>query len=299
VLAKLAELDLLRHVEYLSCVSGGSILGAHFYLEVRKLLKEKTDQEITRQDYVDLVRGMADSSCAVWAQHPDADRGRMDDQPEDDLPAGLFTYDACWRVYEEEIYSRVADGEGAKARWLNDLKVFPRGEPEGFVPKDHNWRRMAKVPILILNATSLNTGHNWQFTATWMGEPPAGIDSEVDANYRLRRMYYDQAPKPNNRIRLGYAVAASACVPGIFEPLPLVDLYERMPWDGHGKIRPVVRLVDGGVHDNQGVAALLEQGCSVLLVSDASGQMDARTSRATGCSACRCARTASCRRAFA
>jgi hypothetical protein len=32
--------------------------------------------------------------------------------------------------------------------------------------------------------------------------------------------------------------------------------------------------VDGGVHDNQGVASLLEQGCTVLLVSDASGQMD-------------------------
>jgi len=36
-----------------------------------------------------------------------------------------------------------------------------------------------------------------------------------------------------------------------------------------------VRLVDGGVHDNQGVAGLLEQGCTVLLVSDASGQMNA------------------------
>lgn len=34
VLAKLAELDLLRHVEYLSCVSGGSIIGAHYYLEI-------------------------------------------------------------------------------------------------------------------------------------------------------------------------------------------------------------------------------------------------------------------------
>ena len=34
-----------------------------------------------------------------------------------------------------------------------------------------------------------------------------------------------------------------------------------------------VRLVDGGVHDNQGIASLLEQACSVMLVSDASGQM--------------------------
>jgi hypothetical protein len=47
-------------------------------------------------------------------------------------------------------------------------------------------------------------------------------------------------------------------------------------------VRPIVRLVDGGVHDNQGVAALLEQGCSVLLVSDASGQMSSQDFPPTG-----------------
>ena len=31
--ARLAELDLLRHVEVLSGVSGGSIFGAYYYLE--------------------------------------------------------------------------------------------------------------------------------------------------------------------------------------------------------------------------------------------------------------------------
>ena len=39
VLARLAELDVLRHVEVLSCVSGGSIVGAHYYLQVRNLLQ--------------------------------------------------------------------------------------------------------------------------------------------------------------------------------------------------------------------------------------------------------------------
>jgi hypothetical protein len=53
-------------------------------------------------------------------------------------------------------------------------------------------------------------------------------------------------------------------------------LYERLPTGEERKVRPVVRLVDGGVHDNQGVAALLEQDCSVLLVSDASGHMEDR-----------------------
>ena len=65
VLAKLAELDLLRHVEYLSCVSGGAIVGAAYYLAVRELLQKTSDAEITRDDYVALVAKVAMSSCAA------------------------------------------------------------------------------------------------------------------------------------------------------------------------------------------------------------------------------------------
>ena len=43
-------------------------------------------------------------------------------------------------------------------------------------------RRDAKVPILVLNAATLNTGHTWQFTVSWMGESPNGISSEIDGN---------------------------------------------------------------------------------------------------------------------
>ncbi len=272
VLAKLAELDMLRHVEVLSCVSGGSIIGAHYYLEVRKLLQEKADNEITREDYVEMVKRIsADFLAGVQTNI------RMR------VAAGWWTnvkmiflpnYSRTMRVgelYEKQIYSRVKDrAESQKnaPRWFNELTVAPKDEVEGFKPKFDNWRRAAKVPILVLNATSLNTGHNWQFTASWMGEPPSAIDTNIDGNYRLRRMYYDEAPTAYQRYRLGYAVAASSCVPALFEPLPLPNLYEH---GGSGK-NITVRLVDGGVHDNQGTASLLEQGCAVLLVSDASGQ---------------------------
>ena len=48
--------------------------------------------------------------------------------------------------------------------------------------------------MLVLNATTLNTGHNWQFTATWMGEAATTIDNRIDSNDYLRRMYYSEAP---------------------------------------------------------------------------------------------------------
>lgn len=274
VLARLAELDVLRHVEVISCVSGGSIIGAHYYLELRRLLQEKADAEIRREDYVALVQRVAREFLAgVQANirtRVAAELGtnlRMIFQP------NYSRTQRAGELYEKHLFSRVDDGAGGRERTMRDLLIQPPGEEwTEFRPRRHNWLRQAKVPILVLNATTLNTGHNWQFTATWMGEPPSDIDADVDGNDRLRRMYYEEAPEKHRRVRLGHAVAASACVPGIFDPLELAGLYPDR----------TVRLVDGGVHDNQGIAALLEQECRVILVSDASGQMSSQDAPSAG-----------------
>jgi predicted acylesterase/phospholipase RssA len=271
VLAQLAERDVLRRVEVLSCVSGGSILGAFYYLKLRKLLQSKRDGEIDAQDYVDLVRELADEFLDGVKRDP---RGRLFTSLGDNWKMLRSSeYSRTNRVGElldDLLFSRIkkAEGDGSDQRWLmTDLFVQPPGR-KGFSPRYENWRRGAKVPILVINATSLNTGHNWQFTASWMGEPPSSGDERVDANPRLRRMYYPDAPGGHRdpdyrRLPLSVAVAASAGVPGLFPPVAFDELYP--DW--------TVRLVDGGVHDNQGIASLLEQDCTVPLVSDASGQM--------------------------
>lgn len=277
VLAKLAELDVLRHVEVLSCVSGGSIIGAHYYLEIRKLLQAKPDGIITREDYIKIVQNICRDFLAGLQRNI---RTRVAAEFWTNVKMLFWPHYSrtlrAGELYESEIYSRVQDSKGFTYRFVNHLLVQPldaKVDGEGtFAPKYDNWRRLNKVPILILNATTLNTGHNWQFTASWMGEPPSGIDSEADANETLRRMYYWEAPPARQNMRLGHAVAASACVPGLFEPLALAGLYEDR----------TVRLVDGGVHDNQGVAGLLEQDCTVLLVSDASGQMETERNPSSG-----------------
>jgi hypothetical protein len=172
-------------------------------------------------------------------------------------------------LYERFLYARVRDEKReAGRRPMRELLIAPKGDEGGygaeFNPKFSNWRRRAKVPILLINATSLNTAHAWHFTAKWMGEPPALVGEEVDLKPRYRRPYYDQIARPALRdISLGQAVAASSCVPGLFAPIELRRLYPDR----------TVRLVDGGVHDNQGVQALLVEGCNVLLCSDGSGQL--------------------------
>jgi predicted acylesterase/phospholipase RssA len=267
VLAKLAELDVLRHVEVLSCVSGGSIIGTQYYLELQKVLTEKKDEDIDRQDYVKVVEKILRDFLSGVQKNI---RTRVLANPWSNIRMLLFPSasrtERVGELYERYLFRQAVTGNKGDPIWIDDLIVHPAGGPANFNPKIHNWQRRAKVPTLVLNATTLNTGHNWQFTASWMGEPPAGIDNEIDGNYRLRRMYYYEAPRAYRRYRLGYAVAASSCVPGLFEPINLPDLFPDC----------TVRLVDGGVRDNQGVTALLEQGCSVLLISDASGQMEAQ-----------------------
>lgn len=281
VLAALAEHDLLRHVEALSCVSGGSIVGTHYYLELRRVLEAKADADITPHDYVGIVRRLeADFLAGVQRNI----RMRVFANPLDNwrmfFSRAYSRTQKVGELYEREIYSRIAAGPEARdaaagpvppnpalpnppARFVTDLPIRPAGAPADFHPRHHNWRRAAKVPSLVVNTSSLNSGHLWQFTGAFMGEPPSVINTKVDGNYRLRRLYYEQAPDPYGRIRLGHAVGASSCVPGLFEPLQFHDLFPGL----------AVTLVDGGVHDNQGVLSLLEQDCDHLIVSDASGQM--------------------------
>lgn len=260
VLARLAELDVLRRVEVLSCVSGGSILGAYYYLKVVELFRRCGEETPTRDDYLQLVQEIeADFLEAIEANI----RVRLLTNPlrilQMAVSRGYSRTERAGQLYQRRIYSALGNPD-----WrMPDLKIQPPDEAAGFNPKNENWHRTTKVPILILNATTMNTGHNWQFAATWMGEPPSSIDDDVDSADRLRRMYYaTEAPEGHTRPRLPRAVAASAAVPGLFPPIRLRGLYPDVE----------VELSDGGVHDNQGIASLLDQDCSVVLVSDASGQ---------------------------
>lgn len=267
VLARLAELDVLRHVEVLSCVSGGSIVGAHYYLELRRRLQRLRDEEMTRAEYIDVVRTVQRDFYAATTHNV---RRRALTNPVAVLRMLLEPgYNRSTRVgdlLEKDFYRPLVEGSLA----LRDLGVTPREAPHPFDPQQHNWRRSAKVPLLIINATTLNTGHNWQFTTSWMGEPYGFIDERTDANYRLARVRLrDQVPGTD--LTIGRAVAASASVPGMLEPVPVPGTYP-------GKR---VQVVDGGVEDNQGINGLLAEDCTVLVVSDASGQMNAEDDPST------------------
>jgi predicted acylesterase/phospholipase RssA len=280
VLAALAEEDRLKDIEVLSCVSGGSIIGAYYYLKLKKLLERTVDEEIVKQDYIDFVKEIEKDFLTGVQKNL---RILILTDPWKNLQM-LFrkTYSRTQRIgelYDEYLFNDLVFGDQSSATkskrriFMDELRINPKNpDSETFNLAIDNWDRINKVPQLVLNSTCLNTGHNWQFTASWMGEPPGAIQTEIDVKPRLRRMYYQDAPPDYRRFPLGVAVGASSCVPVLFPPLLLKGLYPGID----------VQLVDGGLHDNQGIGALIEQECSNMIISDASGQMPTTTGATNG-----------------
>jgi predicted acylesterase/phospholipase RssA len=274
VLAQMAEQGLLRHVEVISTVSGGSIIGALYYLQVKKLLESKPDAEISNQDYINIVRAIetdfktaTDKNIRMSTFANFTSNLKM-------AKANYSRSDRISELYNDWIYQAVLTKTSNPVQ-MRELKIFPPGEPD-FHPHTGNAGRKAKVPILNINSTTLNTGRAWQFTAQTMGEPiaedddGAPVSEETDSKsdrYRRARPSYDNMAPHQQDFGLGHAVGASAGVPGLFPPLSISGLYQ----DGDQSIR--VQLVDGGIYDNQGIDALLREECTDFVISDASAQL--------------------------
>jgi NTE family protein len=169
---------------------------------------------------------------------------------------------------------------------LNRMFYEPSWNPEkrfyGVTNKQIELRELklnGSGPKLVLNATCLNTGHNWRFEPTGMGEAPLdGPVKRVDRNAQLTWGYFEETMKQTKDgpklikaitsqqrdFPLGLAVAASGGFPGLVSPLSITGLYKGER----------VRLMDGGAHDNQGIESLERRNCTKMIVSDASGQLD-------------------------
>ena len=275
ILAQMADQGLLRHVEVISTVSGGSIIGALYYLHVKKLLESIPDDRITDQHYIDIVKEIELDFLKATEKNI-----RMSTFTNFivNFKMVLFEYsrsDRIAKLYNEAFYQLVLSGVTDPIQ-MQELKIYPKGGSTNFHPLTDNNSRKAKVPILVLNATSLNSGRNWQFTAQTMGEPPVlGINRFDKKPIRLRRADGDgygnmvNTPINQQQFSLGHAVAASACVPILFDPLAISNLY----YNREDKESIRVQLVDGGVFDNQGTDGLLQYDCTCFVISDAAGQM--------------------------
>ncbi len=395
VLARLAELDLLGKIEVLSTVSGGSIIGAMYYLMLKDLLETPAapppappkPAPLAAMDFIALVNRLEKNFLAGVQHNPDA---HVVTNPIQNMRMALTDYSRTERMgtlYNRYFFRTVwkqCTGQDSPAIPLRDIKITP---PWCHTRDAYNAEHSYKIPMLIINATTLNTGNNWRFSASEVGDPDLGFIrfDEVSDTVALRRWLADRTqPLPRHfhpetaqlaagvnvgdlaqggpignallalgggglatlalrdlyalhslawdaasgptversaaaaqldeRLRrqgldqetlrsvlvqfgltcealfsllylasmagrvtdtcdrdmdeltLEEAVGASAAVPGLFQPLVFRDLYD-------DRTVEAVRLVDGGVYDNQGLTALFEEGCTHIICSDASGQL--------------------------
>ena len=299
----------------LSTVSGGSIVGAYYYLKVKDLLEGRghaSDRaaKASREAYIAIVKEIEQEfldavqtnirARALLKPMSNAKMMVSDDYSDSDRMAEL---------YDQHFYQPFAERLGLKSLTLEHLKIHPNAAAVGLSDikapfdvdaynKDPNAKY--KIPIININATSINSGHRWCFTAAWVGESrfprearlrcarrstpmracgackstaiiPSFAPIPTNGRRRSRRNLKNRRREKLQSLTLAHAVAASACVPGIFTPLSIHDLYRNSRQQ-----EIVVELVDGGVYDNQGFDALVnaDPGCEFIVCSDASGQLE-------------------------
>jgi len=288
-LAALAEREMLHRVAVLSTVSGGSIIGAYYYLKVKRLLEGRVPgyAQPNVAAYKQIVKEIEQDFLAAVQKNI---RLRLFSNPLSNIKMANEDYSRSDRLAEllNTFFYDQAGGE--QNILLKNIHIHP--ERRAVKATAYNQTHEFKIPILVLNATCLNTGHPWHFTGAYVGEPKPrrNFIGEVDTNYRFPMLgfdgYYcadvndknlppgekrplsDRQIRKLNSITLAAAVASSAAVPGIFPPLAVHDLY------GSEDAEIVIELCDGGVFDNQGVDALYEHACTHIIISDASGQLE-------------------------
>ena len=154
--------------------------------------------------------------------------------------------------------------------WVSPLHSggeIAAGRYDAHLFKGATIRNLPVSPSFVIYATNLQTGRSFRFTRDYMADWHLGIN------------HSDVVP-------LATAVGASAAFPPVFSPITIKT--SPANWRSPGlvstdldKLRRKIRLADGGVYDNMGVEALLDN-VDIVLVSDAGAPFTAKTSPGTG-----------------
>lgn len=193
VLRRMAELDLLRYVEVLSTVSGGSIVGALYAMLLKQRLDRALDGRLSRDDYVTLVEELHRRMARGIRKNL---RTRLFLNPLGMLlvlltPRSLGKRMA--RLYERYLYEGVLPEQERPGWWarltrpgrvpLAAIHITPGGRPITGGLEAYNRRIVSAassrpagaepgsvVTKLVLNATSLNSGARFWFSAVELGD---------------------------------------------------------------------------------------------------------------------------------
>lgn len=241
VIRRLEEIGLMPHISVISTVSGGSIIGAYYAIEMERYLRSQPPERLSRPE----IRMQAWESIA----------GAFLRAVEENLRSRALVFSPFFHpVLFAKSLLLAPFRKGARSiliqaeydKWfyanntLDELPAVSGAAAPGSAPG-------LRGPKLVLNTTSLFSGDRRAFSR--------------DANSRLAELQTSN----KNVLTLAQVVGASSGVPVLFPPTPIVgDL-----------------LVDGGVSDNQGIEGLDQENCNIQIISDASGQLEIAHTQST------------------
>jgi predicted acylesterase/phospholipase RssA len=193
VLQRLAELDLLRELNVISTVSGGSILGGLYYWKFKREF-EQNGGCLSREDYEDIVREVKKILCAGVRRSP-RNLLFMDflgnlKSMATGLPWGLrmaclyrnlfFRGSELPPLTELKLKSaKVSLLEGRQKRKSNsastDIETFNEKRVLKGPANSKDLKMPARVPKLVINSTCLNSGTPFLFTFAEVGAENMGF----------------------------------------------------------------------------------------------------------------------------
>ncbi len=211
VLRRLAELGWLSRVDVLSTVSGGSIVGAFAVTRWQQWIRAGADgrafDQVIAQPF--LQRIQKGNFILEWL-----------------LRSPLWPL----RKAVDRQFTRTQAAAELTDRWFFD---------------GLNCDQLPERPLLVLNATSLQSIRSWRFTRGGLGDSRIGYSG------------WNGHPIP-----LALAVCASASFPPVFPPLRIRREHYTFSGPSYGE-PPLpdydfIPLTDGGVYDNSGTEALFK-----------------------------------------
>jgi NTE family protein len=211
VLRRLAELRWLERVDIVSTVSGGSIIGAFLALRWQEMLRAGGDADAFMSFIADpFLRLVTERSFLTeWLR-------------------------GAWRW----PLRKLADASFTRTQAAADL--FDTNFFDGKRCSD-----LPERPLLVLNATSLQSMRSWRFTRLGLGDSRIGHALWAD-----------------HPLSLGTCVGASAAFPPVFPPARVRrgDYSFSGPVYGESDLPhfPLIPLTDGGVYDNNGLEVLIK-----------------------------------------
>lgn len=251
-LSKLNELGLINRIDVLSCISGGSIIGAYLCLQLNKGRSfEEIEAEFRQLLQKSVIRLLLLYLATILLLLIGVLYLLV---LKTGLAAALVTAFLFLIIFIRYQFHLLP------LSWFIE-RIYNR-----FFYKDATLKALPAHPALLINATNLGTGRLWTFSHNHMG----------DSSYTYRKA--GKIEFKHEDFPLARAVASSTCVPFAFSPIKIGKRFFTDP-SQYQSTKP--RLVDGGVYDNQGIHKLTQPNsehlCDIIIVSDAGTRFSSKS----------------------